>query len=211
MSKKMMLQPFVSFLKLSLVCLVTSAILEPAQSYAQSAGSLSTPDATFKGVLQQSDAVPSQTNAPLKAQVNPEPESRPRRSYIGLGGAIGLAGDTTALGTGGLAILTKVGFTDNLSLHDATIIFGDRTATSMIALTGEFPIRGASGQTIISPFLGGGVMLRIADGLNISPLISGGVDVPLSRDLTGTVRANAGFPANRNADVGLLIGVGYNF
>lgn len=53
-----------------------------------------------------------------------------RGSYIGIGGAIGLNGNTSALGTGGLTILTKVGFTENLSLHDATIIFGSNARFS---------------------------------------------------------------------------------
>ena len=40
--------------------------------------------------------------------------------------------------------------------------------------------------------------------------ISGGLDIPLSRSFTGTVRINAGFPSDRNADMGILIGAGYN-
>ena len=130
--------------------------------------------------------------------------------YIGIGSAIGLGGNTTALGTGGVAILTKVRFSDNLSLHDATVLFGGGAATSMIIVTADFPIRNDAGQTMFSPFIGGGAMLRYAGGLDISPAISGGVDIPLSR-FTGTLRLNAAFPNNRNADVGILIGAGYNF
>lgn len=132
-------------------------------------------------------------------------------SYIGTGGAIGLSGSTTSLGTGGLPILSKVKFTDNLSLHDATVLFGRGAATSMIILTADFPIRGDGGQTLFSPFIGAGTMLRYADGLYISPAVSGGVDIPLSSDLTGTIRLNAGFPSNSSADLGLLIGAGYTF
>jgi hypothetical protein len=131
-------------------------------------------------------------------------------SYIGIGGGIGLSGNTTSLGTGGLAILSKVGFTENLSLHDATILFGGGAATSMIILTAEFPIRNSAGQIVVSPFIGGGAMLRYNQGLFISPAISGGLDMPLSRSFTGTVRINAGFPSDRPADVGILIGAGYN-
>jgi hypothetical protein len=131
--------------------------------------------------------------------------------YIGIGSGIGLGGNTTALGTGGIAILTKVRFTDHLSLHDATILFGDRAATSMVILSADFPIRNDAGKTIISPFIGGGAMLRYDQGLYISPAISGGIDLPISNNFTGTVRLNAGFPNNRNADVGILAGVAYNF
>jgi hypothetical protein len=131
-------------------------------------------------------------------------------SYIGVGSAIGVSGNTTALGTGGVVVLTKVGFSEHLSLHDATILFGSGTPTSMIILTAELPIRNDAGKTMLSPFLGGGAMVRYRDGVSFSPAISGGVDIPLSKDFTGTVRLNVGFPRNQNADIGVLIGAGYN-
>jgi opacity protein-like surface antigen len=139
-----------------------------------------------------------------------QPDEVRNGSYIGLGAAIGLEGRTTALGTGGVAVLSKVKFTDNLSLHDATVLLGGGVASSMIILTGEVPIRNSAGQTVATPFLGGGALVRYQDGLSISPAISGGVDVPVSRELTGTVRLNVGFPGDRPADVGVLVGVGYN-
>ena len=131
--------------------------------------------------------------------------------YIGIGSAIGLGGNTTALGTGGVAILTKVRFTDNLSLHDATVLFGGGAATSMIIVSADFPIRNDAGKTLLSPFIGGGAMLRYAQGFSISPAISGGIDVPISQNFIGTLRLNAGFPNNLPADVGILVGVGYSF
>ncbi len=150
--------------------------------------------------------------APAAAQSAPSSENgRSPNSYIGLGGAIGLNGDTTALGTGGVAILSKVRFTDNFSLHDATVLFGGGAATSMIILTADLPIRNGEGQTIAAPFLGAGAMVRYANGLSVSPAISGGVDIPLAQNFTGTVRVNAGFPSDRQADVGVLVGVGYSF
>jgi hypothetical protein len=105
--------------------------------------------------------------------------------YIGIGSAIGLGGNTTALGTGGVAILTKVRFSDSFSLHDATILFGGGAATSMVIVSADFPIRNDAGQTI--------------------------VDIPVSKNFTGTVRVNAGFPDRRQVDVGILAGIGYNF
>jgi hypothetical protein len=139
------------------------------------------------------------------------PTIRERGSYIGIGGAIGLEGNSTALGTGGVTILTKVGFSDNLSLHDATIVFGSSAPTSMIVLTADFPIRDNSGQIIVSPFIGAGALLKYSNGISVSPAISGGADLSLSKDFMGTVRLNAGFPTNSNADLGLLVGVGYKF
>ncbi|WP_295616640.1 hypothetical protein [Chamaesiphon sp. GL140_3_metabinner_50] len=150
---------------------------------------------------------------PVTAQPAPPTENTNTSigSYVGIGGAIGLGGNTTSLGSGGVAILSKARFTDNLSLHDATVLFGKSAATSMIILTADFPIRNNAGQTIASPFIGGGAMLRYDRGLYISPAVSGGIDLPLSKDFIGTVRINAGFPSNRSADVGFLVGAGYNF
>ena len=130
--------------------------------------------------------------------------------YIGIGSAIGLGGNTTALGTGGVPILSKLKFSDSFSLHDATILFGGGAATTMVIVTADFPIRNDAGQTMFSPFIGGGAMLRYNQGLSISPAISGGVDIPVSKKFTGTVRVNAGFPDNRQADIGILLGIGYN-
>jgi hypothetical protein len=132
-------------------------------------------------------------------------------SYIGIGGAIGVNGNTTSLGSGGLTIVSKLRFTDNFSLHDATVLFGQEAATSMIILTADFPIRNSEGKTVVVPFIGGGTQLRYANGLFISPAVSGGVDIPLSNNFTGTVRLNAGFPSNRSADVGVIVGAGYSF
>jgi hypothetical protein len=154
--------------------------------------------------------------ASIGLPVSAQPNSATRdigvpNSYIGIGSAIGLSGNTTALGSGGLVILSKLKFSDNLSLHDATIILGNSAATTMIIVSADFPILNDAGKTIVSPFIGGGAMLRYDRGLSISPAISGGIDVPISRNLTGTLRLNAGFPSNRSADVGILVGAGYSF
>jgi hypothetical protein len=153
------------------------------------------------------------STSPVAAESVPPPPNigYQNNGYIGIGSAIGLSGNTTALGTGGVAILTKVRCSDNLSLHDATILFGSGSPTSMIIVSADFPIRNSAGETIFSPFIGGGAMLRYSQGLSISPAISGGIDIPVSPTFTGTVRINAGFPSNQNADVGILAGVGYNF
>jgi hypothetical protein len=153
------------------------------------------------------------TGSVLPAAAQSAPDGLPKTtttSYLGLGGAIGLNGNNSSLGSGGLTILSKVGFTDNFSLHDATVLFGSGAATSMIILTAEFPIRNSTGETVISPFIGGGAMLRYNQGLLVSPALSGGLDIPLSRNFTGTLRLNAGFPSDRPADLGILIGAGYN-
>jgi hypothetical protein len=154
------------------------------------------------------------TAAALLAQTasEPKPKASPLSSYTGIGGDIGLTGHRSALGSGGLAILGKTRLTDNLSLHTATVVFGSRTATSTYALTFGTAIKNKlTGQVIAFPFLGGGVALRNINGLRAAPLISSGVDVPIARRFTATARLNVGFFPDGRTDVGLLIGVGYNF
>lgn len=156
-------------------------------------------------------------SAPTPDPTETAPKAPPLRDYMGIGGDIGLRNHKTALGGGGLAILdrtglVKLGNSVNLSLHNATVIFGNRTATSMFALTLETPLKNKlSGKIVVAPFLGGGVLLRKTGGSQkVAPLLSGGVDVPLSRNFTVTARVNAGF-LSEDTEVGLLLGVGYNF
>ncbi len=143
--------------------------------------------------------------------------ARPLSNYIGIGGDIGLSGRRTSLGGGGFAILsrtrlTKLGNSFDLSLRGATVVFGHRTATSMFALTVGTPIKNkSSGRVVAVPFLGGGVLLRKTGGnTKADPLLSVGVDVPISRQFTATVRVNVGF-LNEQTQAGLLVGIGYNF
>lgn len=134
------------------------------------------------------------------------------RSYIGIGGTIGLNGNTSSLGTGGFSILSKTVLNDFLAIHGNSIVFGSGTASLNDALTLNFPIRDSNTQEIIaSPFIGGGIQLRRDESLFISPLVVGGVDIPLSKSLTGTVRVQAAFPNTGKTDVGVTAGIGYSF
>ncbi len=138
------------------------------------------------------------------------PPSRPM-SYIGVGGAIGVSGNTTSLSSGGLALLTRTTLAENFALHSGSVVFGDRPAASTFALTVNVPVREESANQIVAiPFLGGGIALQNQDGLIVSPLAVGGVDIPLSESFTGTLRLTAAFPSDRAADLAVLLGVGFN-
>ncbi len=155
------------------------------------------------------EATQETTTVPVAQTAEPERNPPSNSGYIGIGGSIGLSGDKTALGSGGLAILRKNRLTDNLSVHSTTVVFGSRTAISTYALTFGIPIRNqSSGQVLAFPFVGGGVLIK--GDFDINGLVAGGVDVPVSQNLTATAQVNVGF-LDDNTDVGLQIGLGYNF
>ncbi|MEM6518995.1 MAG: hypothetical protein AAF722_06635 [Cyanobacteria bacterium P01_C01_bin.70] len=142
------------------------------------------------------------SSLPAFAQTEDGPKDK--RSYIGIGGNIGLNGEESALGEGGFSIVSRTRIIEYLSLRNSTV-FGDDTA-SMFALTGEIPLTNASGDITAIPFLGAGIWLHG----EVDPLISAGVDVPLGQDFTLTNRVNFGFDDD-DTDIGVTIGVGYNF
>jgi len=163
------------------------------------------PAAIAMPVCGQPDPSPEQ----IKDQ---KPEPPAQRSYTGIGGTLGLSGKTTALGTGGLAILSKRVLTDLLSIHGNMVVFGSATTSSTNALTFNFPIRDQATQEImVSPFFGGGIMIRNDGTFYVDPAVVGGLDLPIGQSFTGTVRIEAGFPNTGKPDVGLSVGVGYNF
>jgi len=147
--------------------------------------------------------------APMLISQPNEETSTPklRRSYIGVGATIGLSdSDETGLGEGGFSIISRVGFTENLGLHNVAI-FSDEF-TSNFALTIRLPVKSdQSGRTLVDPFIGPGITIQ--DG-EIEALVSAGADVPLTPDIAATARLNIGF-TNDDTEIGIILGLGYNF
>ncbi|MBD1827113.1 hypothetical protein NDI47_03280 [Microcoleus vaginatus GB1-A2] len=144
-------------------------------------------------------------------QIRPGRATRSGPSYVGIGGNVGFGGDS-ALGDGSFAIISKIGLTNNLSVRP-TVLFRENL-TLVVPVTFDF----VSQQTVevsedfvisAAPYAGAGVIVTTGDDGNFGFLISGGVDVPLTRNLTATAGLNIGFVDG--ADVGLLVGVGYTF
>ena len=168
------------------------------------------------------------TTAPVAAQSNdptppapaqpaaPDPpspyESTRPSNYIGIGPSFGFGGASTALSTGGLAIFSKRVLTDTLSIHTTAAIFGVSVPSVATDLTLDLPVRDEeSGEIVFSPFVGAGIMVWNENSeTRISPHLTVGVDLPLL-DFTPTIRLDVGFPADRQADIGLIIGVGFSF
>ena len=61
----------------------------------------------------------------------------------------------------------------------------------------------------IAPYVGVGAALTTGDDSEVGFLLSGGIDLPLNEKFTATAAVNAGF--FDETDIGLLLGVGYNF
>lgn len=142
-----------------------------------------------------------------------EVDIQPRLNYLGVGGNIGLGGDS-AIGEGSFAVYSKVGLTRNFSARPAIAI--DDDPTILLPLTYDFNFRTVDpteGEPVepfpVAPFIGGGIGIEASDDADVGPLITGGVDVPLGENVMLTGTANVLFIDD--TDFGLMLGVGYRF
>ncbi|MEA5570621.1 hypothetical protein [Calothrix sp. UHCC 0171] len=146
-----------------------------------------------------------------QADINPGRVTRGGSSYVGIAGNIGLGGGDSALGDGNFAVMSKIGLTRTISVRPSAV-FGDNTAI-LIPVTYDFSVQSAEDPFTeplpFAPYVGVGAAIKTGDDSQIGFLVSGGVDIPLNRQFTATAAINAGF--FDQTDVGLLLGVGYNF
>lgn len=158
----------------------------------------------------ESTSQPTNTTV-AQADIDPGRPTRGGRSYLGIAGNIGLSGSDSALGDGNFAVISKIGLTNAISVRPAAIL-GDNT-TILVPLTYDFTFQQVadpfSEPLPIAPYVGIGAAIKTGDNSEAAFLLSGGIDVPLTSQFTGTVGVNAGF--FENTDIGLMVGVGYNF
>ncbi len=148
---------------------------------------------------------------PGSTTIRPGRATRSGPSYVGIGGNIGFGGNS-ALGDTSFAIISKIGLTNNFSVRPS-VLFRDNL-TVLVPVTYDFVSQEAvevSDDFVITaaPYAGAGVALSTGDNGHFGFLITGGVDVPLSRNFTATAGLNIGFLDG--TQVGLLVGVGYTF
>jgi hypothetical protein len=147
------------------------------------------------------------------AQADIEPGDGPRRakSYIGIAANIGISGGDSSLSDGNFAVFSKVGLSKNLSIRPSAVL-GD-TSVIMVPVTYDFSFQSTSDPFSeplpFAPYVGVGAAIKTGDSSKVGFLVSGGVDLPLNAQFTATAALNAGF--FDKTDVGLLLGVGYNF
>jgi hypothetical protein len=172
-------------------------------------GTVDTSSALLAPEVVESNAQPADVKV-AQSDIEVGRPTRGGRSYIGVGGNIGLGGGDSSLGDGNFAVLSKIGLTNAFSIRPSAV-FGNNT-TVLIPVTYDFSLQQAdpfSEPLAIAPYIGVGAAIKTGDDSQVGFLVSGGIDFPLSSRFTATAGVNAGF--FDQTDVGLLIGVGYNF
>ena len=128
-------------------------------------------------------------------------------SYLGVGANFGLTGGSDLGGTS-FAIVSKLGLTEVISVRPTVLILRD-FATILLPVTYDFAPQQTFGDLQFSPYIGGGIAINTGSNSSVGPMITGGLDIPLSSRFTINVAANLAFL--RTTDLGILIGIGYNF
>ncbi|MBW4631887.1 MAG: hypothetical protein KME30_08250 [Iphinoe sp. HA4291-MV1] len=158
---------------------------------------------------QPSTSQPS-TSKVAQADIDPGRPTRGGSSYVGIAGNIGLGGDS-ALGDANFMVISKIGLTNAISVRPAAVI-GDNTVI-LVPVSYDFSFRQLSDPFAeplpIAPYIGAGAAIETGDDTEVALLLTGGIDVPITPQFTATAAVNAAF--FDDTDIGLSIGVGYNF
>ena len=176
-----------------------------ATSSAPLAGGNSASDAQYPS----SNLKPSTSSDVAQADIDFGGTTRGGSSYIGIAGNLGLGGDS-ALGDGNFMVISKVGITDILSIRPSVVLGDDTVILAPVTYDFSFESSDPFSEALpFSPYVGAGVAVATGDDSELSFLVTGGVDVPLSDKLTATAAVNAAF--FDETDLGVSVGVGYNF
>ncbi|BAW97016.1 hypothetical protein NIES970_19600 [[Synechococcus] sp. NIES-970] len=121
-----------------------------------------------------------------------------RYSYIGVAGNVGLSNRDRGVADDGVAAISKIALTDNVSFRPGVNFGGDTVVT--LPVTYDFSTRDGR----VTPYIGAGIVTGDGD---TDFLATGGLDYRFSRDFVGNIGTNVGF--GDRTDVGLTLGVGY--
>lgn len=167
-------------------------------------------DLTTSGVTPQTTE-PAQIDNSSVAQVNVDPGQATQggSSYIGIGGNIGLGGES-AVGDESFVILSKLGITNRISVRPSVLIEDDPVILLPVTYDFSFnPVDAFAEPLPVAPYVGVGVGIETSDDSDVGFLVTGGVDFPITSQFTATAAINA--VIDGDSDVGLLLGIGYNF
>lgn len=156
-----------------------------------------------------SQTEPSIINPPTDSRGNPlfRRANRSGPSYIGVGANFGITGDSN-IGDRSLAIISKLGLTETVSVRPSVFLFND-FASILLPVTYDFMPQQITDGFVVSPYLGGGAALATGTNSSVGFLVTGGVDFPISSMFTVNVAANLALL--RTTDLGIVVGLGYNF
>jgi len=164
----------------------------------------------------ETSSVPEATSEPLDTTVAQRDldlrrTPRPIPNWIGIGGNIGLSDneEDSALARGAFVVNAKLNLIRNISFRPAVII-ADNT-TFLLPATFDFliPADEPFERVKFAPFVGGGAAISTGDESSVGFLLTGGVEIPLSRQFVANGSINVGFL--ETTDVGIQLGVGYFF
>lgn len=177
--------------------------------------SVMTPAAQAQEVKSEVKSTIAQVRDTVKDIVQPDSfqlgrDTQGGPSYIGAGVNAGALGGT-ALGDTSLSIVSKVGLTNTFSVRPGVVTDFEDDATFLIPVTydlkgfrvGELGIQ----EIRVAPYIGTGLAVS-TDG-DIGPLLTGGLDIPITERWTLNTAANAGFIDD--VDLGVTVAAGYNF
>ncbi|PAX51396.1 hypothetical protein [Brunnivagina elsteri] len=186
---------------------IPGTVATTSAAFANSTATITTPNTGNQTASNQS---PSKQIA--QADINPGRVTRGGSSYVGVAGNIGIGGGDSALGDGNFAVISKIGLTRTISVRPSAV-FSDNTAI-LIPVTYDFSAQSSEDPFAeplpFAPYVGVGAAIKTGnDESRIGFLVSGGVDIPLNQQFTATAAVNAAF--FDQTDVGLLLGIGYNF
>ncbi len=159
---------------------------------------------------QPAEAKETQDSQVAQVDIDPGQATRGGSSYIGIAGNIGLGGEAALGDDFNFTVISKIGFANVVALRPSAVI-GDDTVI-LVPITYDFsiqPVDALDRVLPIAPYLGGGVAFSTGDDSDTAFLLTAGVDFPITSQFTATAAVNAAF--FDDTDVGLLLGVGYNF
>lgn len=180
-----------------------TALAPKATAHASAAGLVVPSDSqTLENTSEAVDPTVAQIVVP-----EPEPGSATRSSpsYFGIGGNFGITGDTS-VGNQSLVILSKIGLIRFISVRPSAVIDFNNDATFMLPVSFDLPTISPFGLGI-GPYVGGGLAVSTDDGIGAA--IIAGLDVPITSRFT--LNAGVNVSTVGDADLGVQVGVGYNF
>ena len=179
-----------------------------------SAEGLLSADEVTSAQAQPSATEPAATLADADSEESVQLAQARRRTTRGVAGSsnfIGIGADFGTTDDISFAVMSKLAFNDQIAVRPSVLI-GDGFAV-LVPVTYEFNRFSTDVQGFqLRPYAGvGASYVDSDDDDSFGLLLSGGVDVPLSRRFTANAQANFAGVFSDESNFGVTVGVGYNF